>query len=183
MNKKIKSVTLVELLISVTVVSIMILSFYSIETFSHNQVINSDRRAKVQNELSYAVEHMSKYVLQGIGNNSTVNNRAIQTWGTGFQVRVDFNNSQTPSVLSDDGWIRYVRSGNNLNVTCVGTCGSFAATTLSSKVMTFTPLPGDNGTSVNIYLVGRYNPSQAISLRNPQVEVRTKLICSSCSIN
>jgi len=183
MNKKIKSITLIELLISVAIVSIMILSFYSIDTFSRNQVLNSDRRVKLQNELSYALEHMGKYLQQGIGNNSIAANQGIQLQGNGFQVRVDFNNPQTPSVFTDDGWVRYMRAGNNLNVDCTGICGSFVAETLSSKVTVFTPQITDNGSSVNIDLVGRYNPGEAISMRNPQVEIRTKLNCGSCSIN
>ncbi|MFA4934026.1 MAG: type II secretion system protein [Candidatus Omnitrophota bacterium] len=187
MRKNNRSVSLVELLISVAVVSIMILSFYSIDTFSRNQVLNSDRRAKVQNELSYALEHMGKYVQQGVGNNLASDNQAIQTFAGGFRVRVDFNIPQNPFSLNNKAWIRYRRAGNNLIVSCSttgsGTCGSFTGETLSSRVMTFDSTPADNGTSVYVNLVGRYTPAAAVSLRNPQVEVRTKLICNSCSYN
>jgi Tfp pilus assembly protein PilE len=187
MNRKNRSITLVELLISVTVVGVIILSFYSIDTFSRNQVVNSDRRTKLQNELSYALDHMGKYVQQGIGNNSSAANQGIQSTASGFRVRVDFNNPQTPLALTDDAWINYSLNSNNLTTSCTpigaGTCGSFTAETFSGRIITFTPQVGDNGTTVNVYLVGRYDPAQAASQRNPQVEMRTKLICSSCSLN
>ncbi|MFA5200440.1 MAG: prepilin-type N-terminal cleavage/methylation domain-containing protein [Candidatus Omnitrophota bacterium] len=185
MIKKNKSVTLVELLISVTVVSIMVLSFYSLDTFSRTQVLNSDRRAKLQNELSLALEHMSKYVQQATGNNLAAGNQAIRAVAGGFQVRVDLNNPQNPFSLTDDAWVTYTLAGNTLSTQCApaARCGSFSNATLSLKVITFNPQIANNGTSVLINLIGRHTPGQAASLRNPQVEVRTRLVCGNCSIN
>jgi len=185
MFKQNKSVTLVELLISVAVVSVMVLSFYSLDTFSRTQVLTSDRRAKLQNELSLALEHMSKYVQQATGNNLNAGNQAIRAMAGGFQVRVDLNNPQNPFSLADDAWVTYQLAGNTLSTRCApaGRCGSFSNSNLSLKIITFTPQIANNGTSVLIHLVGRHIPLEAASLRNPQVEVRTRLVCGNCSIN
>jgi len=196
----IKSITLLELLISILIVTIMILSFYSLQTFSQGQVINSERRAKVQNQLVYALEHMSKYVQQASGNK---NNPPIVLTVSGFQVRVDFDNPQTPSDLANDAWVSYSLSGNTLSASCSGSARCpFVTETLSNKIIgnfvadTIMPnSPTDGfyvkvdplGNLVDIGLVGRYDTSQPYTLAtrstNPQVEMKTKIICNSYSTN
>ena len=152
-RKLIKSVTLVELIISVTVVSVVILSFYSINIFGHNQVINSQRRTKIQNELSYALEHMGRFVQQANGSRSDPGIEILPAPAQGFRVRVDFNQfpaRQTPGDSSDDAWVSYTLVGSTLRVSCAriipgGTCGSFVAEDLSNRIRpgftTTTPFP------------------------------------------
>jgi Tfp pilus assembly protein PilV len=195
-----KSITLVELLVSILIVTILVLSFYSLETFSHGQVINSERRAKVQNQLAYVLEHMSKYVQRASGN--TANKPIVET-ATGFQVRVDFNDPQTPSVLADYTVGYSLDSATHtLSTTCSGSANCpFGTETLSNKIignfvsnaiMPNSPTDGfyvkvdPLGNFVDIGLVGCYNPSQppntaATRLTNPQVEMKTKLICNNSS--
>jgi len=197
-----KSLTLIELLISLLVVTIMVLSFYSLETFSHGQVINSERRIKVQNQLAYVLEHMSKYVQQASGNK---NNPAIVLTLSGFQVRVDFRSPQVPSDLNNGAWVSYSLDSNfhTLSTNCsaygaTGTCGSFISETLTDKIignfvanaiMPNNPTNGfyvkvdPLGNLVDIGLVGRYDTSQPPALRNPQVETKTRVICSNSSTN
>ncbi len=138
--KNIKSISLVELLVSVMCVGIMVLSFYSLETFSHSQVMSADRRAKVQNSLAYCIEHMSKYVQVASGNAS---NAPIQVLANGFQVRVDSSllqvpvTSITPANFNDDVWISYTLTGNTLSTSCTpigtGSCGAYASENLTSS--------------------------------------------------
>lgn len=201
-----KSVTLIELIISVTIVSVIILSIYSIDTFSRNQVINSERRVKVQNELAYTLEHMGKYVQQALGN---VTRPAIEYFPNsvnpdGFQIWLDIN--ETPGVTGDDGWIRYRLINNNtIRVNCGGPggcpTGFINNEDLNTRVLTnnfVSPIPallpdpptdgfyatiGDNGSSVEVVLIGRFRPNESRSLRNPEAAMRTKLICNSCSTN
>ncbi len=210
--KNIKSVTLVELLIAMMVIAIMVLSFYSLENYGHLQVMNADRRSKVQNSLSYCLEHMSKYVQQANGNFSR---KAIQyipgptgSSATGFRVYIDLNTPQTPSNPADDGWIDYTLSANTLTANCTANGGNCPFTTevLADKIIagvkgdTLMPsspasgfyimiglLTNTLGTFVDIGLVGRYLPTVATSLAtrltNPQVEMKTKLICNNSSTN
>jgi Tfp pilus assembly protein PilV len=211
MNKKTKSVTLVELIISILIVALMVLSFYSLETFSHKQVINADRRTKVQNSLSYCLQHMSKYVQQASGYKS---DSGIQLIANGFKVRVDSYLFQNPPILpttdlNDDVWISYTLSGNALSTSCTpfgtGSCGSFLPEVLSNyivagfnnNVLPVIPVYSASngfyvqidalGNFVDVGLVGRYYPTvlptRATKLTNPQVAIQTKLICNNSSTN
>ena len=219
LTKNIKGITFVELLISLIVVSIMVLSFYSLETYGHRQVMIADRRVKVQNDLAYALEHMAKYVQQASGN---LSKKAIQYYpnpanaatATGFRVYVDLNSTQTPSVFTDDGWIDYdLFNSNTLRATCTangGTCPFTSPEYLSYKIISgvvgnttmpvsptngFYVLVGSLGNFVDVGLVGLYDPNKPISntgvnpvtrkteFVNPQVAMKTKIICNSSSSN
>lgn len=63
-----KSVTLLELIIAFTLFSVVILAFSSLDLFTRYHVIGSDRRAKLQNDISYILEHMTKEIRRAIGN-------------------------------------------------------------------------------------------------------------------
>jgi hypothetical protein len=62
-----KSVTLIELLIAISILGLLVISLSSIDLFSRFHVITSDRRAKSQNEASYAVDHMTKNIARAVG--------------------------------------------------------------------------------------------------------------------
>ena len=196
-----RSITLLELIVSIVIVSIMIVTIYGIYTYSYSQVLNSERRTKVQNELAYAFEHMSKYVQQANGDTSNPPIKAYPTVATqtGFQARVDFNNPQTVSSLVDDAWVSYYLTGNTLYAACTGPGCPFTTETLSDKIIAnfvvgIMPNNPTNGYYVNIDtlgnlveigLVGRYKPTVAYSVAtrtlNPQVEMKTKIVCNNAS--
>lgn len=205
-----KSITLIELLVSIIIVTMMVLSFYGLETFSHGQVINSERRAKVQNQLAYVLEHMSKYVQQANGYMGDPANPkpAIVLTASGFQVRYDCNTAQTPSDLTDDVWVYYTLNSakHELSAGCSGlNCASCSpdrpvppvspGEVLSNKIIgnfnnSILPVnPTDGfyvqvdplGNFVDIGLVGRYDNSSSTSLTNPQVEMKTRIICNNSS--
>jgi Tfp pilus assembly protein PilV len=196
MPKKVLGLSLIELLVSMILMSLVLLGFFSIELFSSHHVVSSDRRAKVQNEISYAIEYMSKYVQQANGN---LSRSAIQANATGFRVYIDLNSTQTPSVLTDDGWIDYTLSSNTLTATCTangGTCPFTSPENLTTKIiagvagntiMPEFPDKGfyvsitDQGTAVDIGLVGRYDPAAAASSDNPQISMKTRLVSPSSS--
>ena len=206
MPKKICGLTLLELMIAIVLMGMLVLGFYSIDLFSRYHVISSDKRAKLQNEISYALEHMSKYVQQANGN---LNRNAIQYYpgptsagATGFRVYIDLRNPQTPSVLTDDSWIDYTLSSNILTVACTangGTCpfipatenltGKIIAGVAGDTIMPESPDKGfyikitDQGMAVDVGLVGRHSPLVAASPDNPQVSMKTRLISSCSSTN
>jgi len=209
-RKNTRSITLVELIISIIIVSIMVLIVYGIYTYPHSQVLNAERRTKVQNELAFALEHMSKYVLQASGDTDNPPIKAYPNSGTqtGFQARVDFNPTQTPSDLMDDAWVSYSlpADSNTLSTACTpeaaGTCGSFVNENLSDKIIAnfvsgTMPNNPDNGFYVSIDpsgnivevgLVGRLYPNEnpttaAMRLLNPQVEMKAKILCNNASTN
>jgi prepilin-type N-terminal cleavage/methylation domain-containing protein len=196
MPKQNRGLTLIELLVSMVLMSLVILGLSSVNSFSRHHVISSDKRAKVQNEISYALEHMSKYVQQS---NGSLNQNAIVPSATGFRVYIDLGNPQTPSDLTDDGWIDYTLSLNTLTATCSANGGNCPFTTpenlsdriiagvASNTVMPEFPAQGfyvnitDQGTAVDIGLTGRYDPAVAASPENPQISMKTRLVSSSAS--
>ncbi|MCX5699026.1 MAG: prepilin-type N-terminal cleavage/methylation domain-containing protein [Candidatus Omnitrophica bacterium] len=211
MFKKIRGFTLIELMISLIIMSLIILGIYNIETFSNSQVIDSDRRARVQNDLTHILEHMSKNIQQA---NGTKFNPPIKLYPdsgakTGFQV--NFDCKSTPSNLGDDVWIYYTLNSitHELRVGCSGSnCGTGGLCSavppmvpgelLSDNIVgNFSsgalPEPLVNGFSVNIDALGNFveiglvgcYTTEPVGPRyvNPQVEMKTKVICNSSSTN
>lgn len=194
---KIKSTTLIELLISLIVMSVMVLSFYGLQTYGREQIRSADRRAKVQNSLVYSIEHMSKYVQQASGNK---NNPAIELYpaagaSTGFQVHL-------PDATGfDNCWVYYTLAGNKLSTGFTGTCGSIVAEDLTgnnricsnfnNSAMPASPADGfyvridPLGAFVEIGLVGRYDTAAPYTWEtrsiNPQVAMKTKVVCNNFS--
>ncbi|MCU0665760.1 MAG: prepilin-type N-terminal cleavage/methylation domain-containing protein [Candidatus Omnitrophica bacterium] len=63
-----RSVTLLELLMSLLIMSIVLAALTSINTFINHNALSSDRRSKLQNEVSYTLEHMTKEIGKARGN-------------------------------------------------------------------------------------------------------------------
>jgi len=203
LRHNIRSITLVELLVSLMLMGAMILSFTGLETFSHERVLGADRRTKVQNSLSFCLDTMSKAVLQASGNAA---NPAIKLYPdagakSGFQVRVDQNTPPTPDDFSDDTWVHFFLSGNQLitgsPTTTDEVLSSKIVANFSNSVMPDSPagfgfyayidVAGAEGNFIEMGLVGRYLPDQdpavAIRLVNPQVAMKTKAYCNNSSTN
>lgn len=68
MNRKLSSITLLELLIAILLLSVIVLGLGSIDLFSRSHVISSDHRAKIDNDISLALAHMGKEIAKAIGN-------------------------------------------------------------------------------------------------------------------
>jgi len=62
-----RSVTLLELLIAIVLFATIAVGFYSIDLFSRNQLISSQRHAEIQNEVSFVLAHITKEVTHAIG--------------------------------------------------------------------------------------------------------------------
>jgi hypothetical protein len=62
-----KSITLMELLVALAVATVIILYFFAIEKIARQDLFNIDRRNKVQNEVSYVMQHLSKNLPKTIG--------------------------------------------------------------------------------------------------------------------
>lgn len=177
----IKAVTLVELLIAVVLISLIALGFSSIDIFSRHHVISADRRAKLQNELAYALEDIQKNVSQGVGN---YNDPSLVQLANGFQVRTDINSPATPQDLSDDTWISYTLSGNQLSSSSSGVLASHILSGVAFASLPSDPnainngfyiLFSDNNTVVEVGLASRWRPNEALSVDNPQASMKSRL--------
>jgi Tfp pilus assembly protein PilW len=60
-------VSLLELLIAMVLFATISLGFFALDTFSRRQVLYSERQAKVQNEVSIALEHITREVTRAVG--------------------------------------------------------------------------------------------------------------------
>lgn len=94
-----KSITLVELLIAIVLIGMIVLGLHSIELFSRFHIIASDRQAKLQNEIAYVLEHMSKKMLNAVGNTNATDpgqrpiaTNSIEVDNT-IQIRTDTNSN------------------------------------------------------------------------------------------
>lgn len=108
-----RSVTLLELLIAITLLSVIVLAFSSIELFSRHHVLTSERRATLQNEVSYVLEHMSKGISRAIGNglinSGSVIRRDAIAGDTAIWAYIDYDGNGQRS--SSDRWIAYRFTG------------------------------------------------------------------------
>lgn len=168
-----KSVTLLELITSITLLGIVVLLLASLDAYSHYHVINADRRARIQNELTYALEDMSKTIIRATGD---INNQGIRPVGARFRVRVDNNTPPTPYNYNDDTWVTYAWSG--YRITKNGASLNFQDVIISGG---FTYRILDNGLGIQITLIGRYQPSRALSADNPQIQMMTRVYSHSAS--
>lgn len=132
-----KSLTLIELLIAIGLLSVIILAISNIDVFTRFHTISADRRAKLQNEVSILLEHMTKEISKAIGNemstgagtvvfitNNLPNDALIRVYidanGNGRREAERSNPNPT-----DDHWLayRYDGSGSPSNQNQLRYCG------------------------------------------------------------
>lgn len=192
-----RSVTLIELLVAITLIGLLILGIFSLEIYARFHLLTFDRRAKLQNEVSLALEHMSKYISQGVGNQAQIPaaQPPLELLGNGFRVRVDRNLTRippanpTPGNLNDDNWINYTLTGNDLVCSCSAITGAsapcFANITFSTRIIAggFLVDLTENNTVARVSLKAVYQPTKAVSVDNPELRMRTKACCHSVSYN
>ncbi len=191
------AVSLLELLVALILLSILVLSISSVVNFSRYHVINADKRARVQNDVSFVLAHMRKSVQRGIGD---TNNPPLVTITNGFRVRVDNNVLlPTPGNYSDDSWLNYALSANTLSFSCTQVSAASPACppaeNLSTKIVSgavFAAIPAvpasgfnyyfrDNDTTLEVALVARYDPASAASADNPEVVMKNSILARSAA--
>jgi type II secretory pathway component PulJ len=185
-----KSLTLIELIIAVSLVGVIILGINSINIFSHYQVISSDRRAKLQNDLSYCLEHITKEGMKAIGNERVFgSNSAVYASGSTLSFFIDGNkNGRIDGVNTTTGdyWIRYSLASNQLSYcsTCTTATSCSNCSVLSNKITAFTPSKAANfssGTYIDVLITGRWTPGSAVSTDNPEASMRSTIQLPSVS--
>ena len=178
-----KSLTLIELMIAVSLLSVLVLAFSGLELFSRRQVVTVDRQVVMQNEASLAFDHMSKYVQQGVGNPGNTARQALRGISEGFSVFIE-PTPATPINPLDDLRLDYFLTGNTLTCrvtdpdTGVVISNEILATHILSGVvsglMPANPTNGfyinitDDGSMVEIGLVARWLPANPVGIDNPQ---------------
>ena len=209
MCNKCKSVTLLELLIAIVLLSIVTIGLSSIDLFSRNHVLSADRRAKLQNEASLALEHMSKHIGQAIGD---FNNPAVFEYpdSRGVRIKTDTSGDGRRDNDATDFWVayRYEEVGNPVSDARIvfyenaGTgplpVGNSDIIANHVAIIDTTQTPRDNwglaffpamsngrlvDNSMEVQIICRWNPAQAASVDNPQIELRNRVKMPSVSTN
>lgn len=191
-----KSVSLLELLIAIVLLSVLVLGLTSIDYFSRNHVISSDTRSRLQNEIYLALEHINRSVFRATGDN---NNYGIldpsfvtPSGDVMTQIRIDLNVPPTPDNYADDTWVGYAhdlrvgREGELFfcpNVTTLSYCGTGFE---GNRVVIASHIPSDGFRVNRVFgpdgatpigfsatLNARRDVSAAVSLENPEMTMMT----------
>ena len=124
--RKTEGLTILELLVVAVLLSLISLGFFNLHIYSQDQVFQSDRRAKVQNEISFVLEHMTKQIkgtnLRGGAIGDTINNAPLTLVAGGgginqIRILIDFNNNgrlDPPGAGNTDKLIAYRFNNNNI---------------------------------------------------------------------
>lgn len=87
MRIKQKSVTLIELIVSIVILGIIILAVAQLDFFSNASVLYTQRRIRLTNEASVALEHITRNLRQAIG---TFGDPAVSNTAIGGDVAIRF---------------------------------------------------------------------------------------------
>lgn len=108
MKKGPSSVTLMELIICLVLMAIIVVGLAQVYVFSRFHTLTTERRVKLQNEASIAIEHMSKNIARAIGD---FNNPAVVAYSDdkGIRIKIDSNGNglRDDDVTETDLWIAY----------------------------------------------------------------------------
>ncbi|MBN2830857.1 MAG: prepilin-type N-terminal cleavage/methylation domain-containing protein [Candidatus Omnitrophica bacterium] len=187
-----KSVTLIELIIAIVLVAVIILGISSINIFSNYHIISSDRRAKVQNEVSLCLEHITKEASRAIGNEAVfIGNTVVDiVTNTSLAVFIDADLDGKRDTAKDY-WIKYTFANNILSY--CGNCGnsfvcgscSISTEVLSKKITAFNPKKDfADGNHIEVSITGCHNPGGTPACGtpdNPEITMHTAVDLPSVS--
>ncbi|PIQ88686.1 MAG: hypothetical protein COV72_07095 [Candidatus Omnitrophica bacterium CG11_big_fil_rev_8_21_14_0_20_42_13] len=189
------SVTLIELMIAVVLLSVILLVGATIDIAARKFYNLTDRQAGLQNEINPVILRIKRDVNRASGR---VGDQGItvQSGNSRFRVRVDNNN--TPSDTSDDQWVSYGLVGNE--VLFLGPHSPPAwptaatAEVIADRVTAFVPTAIVSALAavnrgVDINITACFNPAAAApsplcgSRENPNLSVTTRAYSLSLSAN
>lgn len=208
MKIKYRSITLIELLVSLVLFLVIVMGLSSFEIFGHFHSITSDRRALVQNELSLVLEHITKNITGTVTRGGAIGDLTnppfvLDSDQTGFSIRIDspINSALASGInYSNDVWIGYHQVVNAmLFYPSMNAAGSYSGTyeviathllptntNIASGGRGFELNPPGSISSPNVctvFLTARWNPGSPITLDNPQAQMQATIVAPSVSTN
>jgi Tfp pilus assembly protein PilV len=192
-----KSVTLIELLISIVLIGLVILGLSNIELFCRNQLISSDRRLKVQNDASFLLEHMAKYIGRAIGDaqNYPVDFDGVNT----TRAIIDRNNNGLKDLEEEQYQIAYeynqaahtvsfCSSYDNTTNQCRDTSGPVSWEILANHILTNILPPnldihGGNSNYITVNITACWDPNRTCgTIDNPETTMCSTITMPSLSV-
>ncbi|MFH0855044.1 MAG: hypothetical protein V1869_00795 [Candidatus Omnitrophota bacterium] len=196
-----QSLTLVELLIAISLLAVMILGVSNIDVFSRYHLITTDHRAKLQNDVSLCLEHMTKKLSGAIGNetlygaNSAVFISPNSTNTAVLSVLADANGSGQRELIGGDYWIGYNFDSSAKQFRYCGQCTSslcsscsVAQEVLARNITAFSASKDfSRGNYINVTLTACSDPTGATascgSSNNPAVTMSTSITLPAVAAN
>ncbi|MFH0827311.1 MAG: hypothetical protein V1923_05465 [Candidatus Omnitrophota bacterium] len=195
-RKRSFGVTLIELTIAVVLISFIVLGIANIDTFYHFQVLDADRRIKIQFENSIALEHMTYQVGRGIGDAANAVNKPVELLlpsgpnYRGVRVWVDLNQNGKRDDYPEDREIGYLFQNTSKAIEYYNPCrgpscnwaGSLLNDTIAGQIAecTFSWSEG-TGNFVDVSITSRFNASMAPSVDNPEMNMSARIQMPSVS--
>ncbi len=184
----IKGITLMELLIAIGLLSMVVLALSSIDLFSRHHLIDSDRRARLQNEVSYALEHMTQQISGAVGNMAIQSQIPINTTAKLPDPAISILTDSNGDGQGDTWMIYWFKPSDHLiwycpNCTGGASCPSCASSdspNIAQRIATFNAT-NTTDNYVNVNIIGRWEPAQAESVDNPQVSMNASIKMPSVS--
>ena len=202
--KQYRGLTLIELLIAVSIFSLIVVGFSNIDTFSRYHVMSSDRQVKLQNDASYVLEHMAKNIT-GTGtlggaigdiNQPPVNlttiggDNAIKVW-------IDYNPNGQRDASDREIAYRFTGSPAAYQIKFCPECTNGPCTNcnpnwnsteiLSSRISTFTPTYSSTDNYIDIDITACWDPDGSpvtcSSLDNPALSMKNRISMPAVSTN
>ena len=192
-----KSVTLLELLISIVLIGLVILGLSNIESFCRNQLLTSDRRLKVQNEASFVLDHMAKHIGKAIGD---AQNYPVDFNANPGSIIIDRNNNGVRDIINPDNEERYrIAYEYNQAAHTVSYCSSYDTNSnqcrslagpviweiLASHIKNPPDIDthGDETNYISVNITACWDPTRACgTINNPETTLRSRIIMPSVSI-
>lgn len=201
-QRKKSAMTLLEVLMTIVLLAAIGVSLGHFMYFTVVNTIASDMRAKLQNEASYVLEHMSKNLVGfdagggAIGYWDPDNNNGWAVMSivesgniVGIRARVDRDANTGASngrIDANDRWIAY-RLEDDRSIGFYDNCGSTEALAdpevLARHVLDFQVLPAAsfdvngwlNDDNFEVVITERWYPAQLQSPQNPEVVMRNRI--------
>lgn len=204
-----RSLTLIELLISVAIMSLIVIGFASFEIYARFQILQSDRMAKIQHDTSYVLEHIAREAAKAIGN---VNSPAVVIDDSNRRIKLFIDLDEAGSSYGDgkgdsanptegDGWAAYRYRDSSAPASeqyqvwycpqCSDppTCDSCTSSweILSKKITVFSPAYSSANAYLELDITACWDPDgdpiECGGLNNPEFEIKTRMYMPLVSTN
>ena len=201
-----KAITLAELLLSISLLGMLSIGIWSVDSFVHYHLFNTSHRAKLESEAAFIIEHITKKITGSGGQGGAIGdklNPAVELeWpGDGFIVKIFIDRNGNGMRDANDVWVayRHMTSGPYINQlwyypNCEGAACSTSTIQpgcLSYRVRSFYTQDADGGSYpfhqenyLPIYLFACWqpNPTSCGWPDNPAVEMRVRIKLPSVSL-
>ncbi len=174
MSKRKKALTLIELLLAVILIGMLVVSFVGIQRFAFHHAIASSRRADLQNEAFYVIEHLTKSLGTASGYLGCPAVR-VQTTASHYMLRI-YQCLSSPAVEQ----FNYGQPLSSGCLNCIQFLNKVDETVWENLTTKALPqpygisfLPINNNTSVMVNLTLRHNPALEAGEDNPEVKLST----------